>query len=231
MIWTIAGAIALFLIIKFIMSLENDKTDLRFEDLSQKFSLIVRELNQEAFNGRGRVYKIDLRTFNLYEEGQNQIINFHYSSGHLTITWKYKYYQKEIVHKKQFDYSRNLSLFEQQNIARVMINEMNGVIASHKNQVYNQGRGFQQQLMNSPSVRRDLENMLKNDLRVRINDFIEANEVDLAREMKVFVVADHFINELEEISDEQLQILGFNKSSYRSFIGDLVRDVISEYEN
>ena len=43
---------------------------------------------------------------------QNQIIKFQYSTGHLTITWKYKYFQKEIVHERQFNDVRNLLLFK-----------------------------------------------------------------------------------------------------------------------
>jgi hypothetical protein len=53
----------------------------------------------------------------------------------LAITWKYKYFQKEIVHQRQFNNVRNLSLFEQQNIAKQMIDEMTIVIVNHKNNV------------------------------------------------------------------------------------------------
>ena len=43
--------------------------------------------------------------------------------------------KKEIVHQRQFNNVRNLSLFEQQNIAQQMINEMSIVIVNHKNNV------------------------------------------------------------------------------------------------
>lgn len=92
-------------------------------------------INEADFNGTGSVTELDKREFNLYEDGQNQIIKFHYSSGHLTITWKYKYYQKEIVHEKQFDNVRNISLFDQQKIAQQMISEMTVVVQRHKNDV------------------------------------------------------------------------------------------------
>lgn len=73
-------------------------------------------INEAAFNGNGSITVLDKREFCLYEDGQNQIIKFHYSTGHLTIIWKYKYYQKEIVHEKLFSDVRNLSLIQQQNL-------------------------------------------------------------------------------------------------------------------
>ena len=58
-----------------------------------------------------------------------------YSTGHLTITWKYKYFQKEVVHEKIFNNVRNLSIFEQQRIAEIMVSEMAVVISNHQNNV------------------------------------------------------------------------------------------------
>ena len=92
-------------------------------------------INEAAFNVDGSVTTLDKREFNLYEDGQNQIIKFQYSTGHLTITWKYKYFQKEIVHERQFNDVRNLSLFEQQKIGEQMIREMAVVVERHKNNV------------------------------------------------------------------------------------------------
>ncbi len=72
------------------------------------------------------------REFSLYKEGANQIINFIYGTGDLTIIWKYKYFQKELVHKKHFSNVRNLSVFEQQKIAEQMIKEMVIAVEKHK---------------------------------------------------------------------------------------------------
>ena len=112
------------------------RTDtLQGQSLSEKFKFTVEALNDAAYNGRGSITTLDKRRFNLYENGSNQIIHFNYSTGHLTITWKYKYFQKEIVHEKQFNEVRNLSLFEQQKLAEVMIKEMMTIIANHQNNV------------------------------------------------------------------------------------------------
>ena len=135
MIWTIAIVIVGVMLFRFFADLSKDEDDLQSGTLSEKFNIIVNMINKAAFNGNGEVTILDKREFNLYEEGQNQIIKFHYSTGHLTITWKYKYFQKEIVHEKQFSNVRNLSLFEQQRIGEHIIKEMEIVVQQHKNNV------------------------------------------------------------------------------------------------
>lgn len=138
MIWIILGIVVAIILVRFFSSLNNDNRDLQGRTLDDKFNVIVRMINDAAFDGGGSVATIDKREFNLYEEGQNQIIKFHYSTGHLTITWKYKYFQKEIVHEKFFQDVRNISLFQQQKIAENMISEMGRIIRNHKNNVLNE---------------------------------------------------------------------------------------------
>ena len=135
MIWIIVLVIVGFILIRFFISLSKDNYDLQGRTLDDKFNVIVNMINEAAFGGRGSVTTLDKREFNLYEEGQNQIIKFHYSTGHLTITWKYKYFQKEVVHKRQFNYVRNLSIFDQQKIGKQMIKEMAITVERHKNNV------------------------------------------------------------------------------------------------
>jgi len=135
MVWTILIVIIVIVLFRFMSSLNNDNNDLQGKTLSEKFNVIVNMINEAAFNGNGDVTVLDKREFNLYEVGQNQIVQFHYSTGHLTITWKYKYFQKEIIHQKQFNDVRNLSIFEQQKIGEQMIKEMTIVVEKHKNNV------------------------------------------------------------------------------------------------
>ncbi|MDL2265663.1 hypothetical protein LJC43_04700 [Parabacteroides sp. OttesenSCG-928-G21] len=94
-------------------------------------------INDEAFKGQGTIHYISKKNINLYKDGENQIIFFLYATGHLTITWKYKYYQKETILEKDFDNVRNLSLFEQEKIANIMISEMRKQICKHKKEVLN----------------------------------------------------------------------------------------------
>jgi hypothetical protein len=135
MVWTIVIAIIGIILFRFFSSLSKDNDDLQGRTLDDKFNVIVNMINDAAFDGNGSVTTLDKREFNLYEDGQNQIIKFQYSTGHLTITWKYKYFQKEIVHERQFNDVRNLSLFDQQKIGEQMIKEMAIVVERHKNNV------------------------------------------------------------------------------------------------
>jgi hypothetical protein len=135
MIWIIVIGIIGFLLFSFLTSLNKDNDDLQGQNLSEKFKIIVNMINDVAYNGNGSITAIDKREFNLYQDEKNQIIKFQYGTGHLTITWKYKYFQKEIVHQRQFNNVRNLSIFEQQKIGEQMINEMEIIVAQHKNDI------------------------------------------------------------------------------------------------
>lgn len=135
MFWFIIIAVVGVIGFKFFSSLQEDKNDLQNRTLSDKFQTIVSMVNEAAFNGQGKVTEQDKREFNLYKEGENQIIKFQYSTGILTLIWKYKYFQKEVVLERQFDNARNLSIFEQQKFGQDLINEMLQVIAKHKAEV------------------------------------------------------------------------------------------------
>lgn len=135
MIWAIVIGIVGYSLIRFFIALSKDHDDLQGQTLDQKFGIIVNLINQVAFNGLGSVTTLNKREFNLYLEGENQLIKFQYSTGHLTITWRYKYFQKEVVHERQFNYVRNLSVFDQQKIGEQMIREMAQIVENHKNNV------------------------------------------------------------------------------------------------
>ncbi len=136
MMWIIIIiAIVAIALIKFFTAFEKDNNDLHQQSLSEKFEIIIQSINEVAFNGTGEIIVRDKRTIQLYQKGKNQTILFVYGTGHLTITWKYKYFQKEIVHEKQFNEVRNLSVFEQQAIAKIMIESMDKVVENHKRNV------------------------------------------------------------------------------------------------
>ena len=124
--------ILVFGLIKFLSAFEKDNTDLQSQKLSDKFAVMIGLINQNAFSGSGKITIVDKRLIQLYKNGENQIIQFEYSTGHLAIVWKYKYYQKEVAHEELFKNVRNLSILEQKRIAETMIKIMNRVIAKHK---------------------------------------------------------------------------------------------------
>ncbi|MFT6922034.1 MAG: hypothetical protein ACJA1C_001032 [Crocinitomicaceae bacterium] len=126
--WYIVGVIVVFIIGKFLFDLNKDNDDLGEGKLHEKFILIVNEINDSAYGGMGSITELGKRSFNLYQEGANQIIKFSYSTGSLTIEWKFKYFQKETIHKRQFSDVRNLSIFAQQKIGEQMVSEMENVV-------------------------------------------------------------------------------------------------------
>lgn len=134
MIWIIIAVVIISLIV-FASKFNKDNEDLNNQTLYEKFKITTDTLNNFAFGGEGQIYELHKRSFNLGAKGHNQLINFDYGGGNLTIVWKYKYFQKEVVNKKFFPNVRNLSVFEQEKIALLMIERMNKIVENHKNQV------------------------------------------------------------------------------------------------
>jgi hypothetical protein len=134
MIWIII-AIVLISLIVFAGKFNKDNEDLNGQTLYEKFKIVTDILNDYAFDGVGQINELHKRSFNLGAKGSNQLVNFDYGGGNLTLTWKYKYFQKEVINKKFFPDVRNLSIFEQERIAGLMIDRMSKKIENHKNQV------------------------------------------------------------------------------------------------
>ncbi len=133
MFWVVLSlVIVIFVLTRFNMALNNDRKDLQSINVEEKFQVIANILNEHVFQNNADITEINPKSFLLSEEEKNQIIIFSYSTGNLTITWKYKYFQKELIHQKQYPGARNLSIFEQQQIANDIIKEMNIKIAKHK---------------------------------------------------------------------------------------------------
>ncbi|MBF2707197.1 hypothetical protein [Flavobacterium soyangense] len=135
MIWIIIGIVVISLVVHGF-KFNKDNEDLNGRPLHAKFKFILEILNSEIFDGEGEVYELHKRSFNLGATGQNQMINFEYGAGNLTITWKFKYLQKEIINKKVFLDVRNLSVFEQEKIAQTMMERMVKIVNDHKNEVH-----------------------------------------------------------------------------------------------
>jgi hypothetical protein len=134
MIWIILVIVGI-IVIKFLTDMNNDTNDLGGESAAEKFEVIVEQLNNHVFHGKGKVIKDGIKFFKLYDGESNQIIEFQYNTGTLHITWKYKYFQKEVVRTQKFREVNNLSILQQQKIAEQMIKEMEVVVLNHMNNV------------------------------------------------------------------------------------------------
>ena len=136
--WIIAIILSILIVFvgKIIINTQKDKEDLLGTSVEEKFIVIVNSINPFAFNGEGEITYIGKNHFNLYRDSSNQIVDFMYSQGMLSIIWKYKYLQKEMVYTRNLTNVRNLSLLEQNKIAQAIIGEMNQKIQEHKNNIW-----------------------------------------------------------------------------------------------
>lgn len=217
MFWIMIIALVLGLILlKFLADYKKDDHDLEDQTLEQKFSTIVQVINNAAFDGRGTITRIDKREFNLYEEGQNQLVKFRYGTGHLYLIWKFKYLQKEVVHERQIPDARNLSLFEQEDIANAMIKEMEEVVRKHKNQV---NQGFWDQISKN-----DGGHELKQE---KSYDSNAVQKVSLERLSKLKNLP---IDELKEQFWAELREAGASPSNYEEALNPIKQEKIDEAE-
>ena len=102
--------------VPFTRQLVKDKEELSRNPINKKFEILVGAINEFMLDGKGEVtlFEDEPRLMNLMsEERRNMLIQFYYSTGNLTITLNYKFFQKELVYKKQLSGLRNLSAFIQ----------------------------------------------------------------------------------------------------------------------
>ena len=134
MYWVI-GIVILIVIaeIGYVLFPDLSKDNYDHQEQIDKFGPILVAINDAAFNGGGSIATQGKRSFTLFKNEENQKINFQYVKGHLTITWHYIYFRKEIVLKKQIFDVGNLSFSKQQKIADRLIMEMTQVVDNHKN--------------------------------------------------------------------------------------------------
>jgi hypothetical protein len=130
-LWIFTIAVVLIVIFLFWRALNKDRIELKDTTLEQKFSVMVNLINQSAYGGEGRTHSLSWRSFNLYRENAQQIFNFNYSTGHLTVTWKFKWYHQEMVYSEDFNYVRNITDAKQAELATRFLEECRVKMESH----------------------------------------------------------------------------------------------------
>ncbi|QBN19753.1 hypothetical protein [Flavobacterium nackdongense] len=134
MIWAIIFGIAVVFIFNIVSNNFKDKVSLAGTSLEEKFSILISKINDEAFNGEAIVTKGSINgCLNIFNpNGSQHFVEIMYSYGNLQITWKYKYYQKEMIYNRSFLNIRNLSSFEEIKVANILIQEVSDKIENHK---------------------------------------------------------------------------------------------------
>jgi hypothetical protein len=237
-VWVIVIGIAVFILYKFFSALNKDNYDLQSQTLSEKFRIAANLINQSAFSGKGTVTPLDKRSFNIYKDGESQIINFTYGTGHLTITWKYKYFQKEVIHTKQFNEVRNISVFTQQKIAETMISEMNGIKLRHQKSVMQEaGLDVTHQKMAERHLL-ELRLIMEEALReVIVKAVLDVKQLpEMLQGVVAMEAAGNFCTDMKnryyefksELADKNVDF-GLTEQQYRKFIDDISVEVLGEF--
>lgn len=117
------GVLIIRTILKFRAALRKDHDELEERSLESKFNIFIEGINQYCFQGSGGITKIDKRTLNIYEDGSRQIVFLKYSTGILTVVWKIKYFQQEMIYKKDLSGARNPTEEWQRNTLKFVISE------------------------------------------------------------------------------------------------------------
>lgn len=112
--------------------------------LEERFGILIDGLNAYCYDSLGTITKLDNRTLNLYKKGSCQIINLHYSTGILTITWKFKYFQQEMIYTKNLPYNRDITPMWQLKMLEIIISEFLEKYTQHERNVLESGIVSQQ---------------------------------------------------------------------------------------
>lgn len=123
------------LIVPFARDMVKDRLEFQEQTLDKKFEVLIEHLNQGLMFGDAHIttFDNDPRSLNIFSDAHaNRIIHFMYSTGHLTIEMCYKYFQKELCFSHQYYNLRNITIFDQKNIARDFIERAKIKIAQHE---------------------------------------------------------------------------------------------------
>ncbi len=120
---------------KFRKELLADNEELLNQKLEEKFSYFIDGLNEYCYKGLGKVTIIDNRTLSLYKNDSCQIVNLEYGTGILTIIWKFKYFQQEMVYQRNLSNARNINIEWQKNALKLVISEFLDQYEKHKSKV------------------------------------------------------------------------------------------------
>lgn len=116
----------------FLSNLMKDIRDLKVP-LEKKFEVFISLINQGILGGKGEIVKTkSKRQVNIFSDDEaNKIINLYYSTGHLTVFLKFKWYHKEMEYEKTFYNMRNPSTFDQKDAANEFLEEAKIKMEAH----------------------------------------------------------------------------------------------------
>lgn len=129
--WIFIGIVVIYVLYKFLTAVNADSQDLAVNPIETRFSHLYKEVNKAAFNNQASLDKLDKNKVVLFKNGANQMIVFEYMMKNLYVKWHYKYMQKELIYEEQFNSVQNISVYDQEKIAKNLISTMKSKVAGH----------------------------------------------------------------------------------------------------
>lgn len=118
-------------------SVNEDNHEAAANPVQNRFAHLYNQINQAAFNGTASLDRVDKNRVVLFKNGANQMVVFTYTMKSLEVEWKYKYMQKETVYKETFYDAGNISVYDQERIAKHLIEKMRERVGNHVNEIEN----------------------------------------------------------------------------------------------
>jgi hypothetical protein len=146
------------LFIPFMRQIAKDKVELSQTTLPQKFETLFATINAGLMGGNGELTTFDdePRLVNMMDHSHpNMLIQFYYSTANLAITLNYKFLQKELIFKKDYPGLRNITIFQQKDIANDFVFESSKRIREHQQKVGS--AGLDSPYSSAPMVETDVD--------------------------------------------------------------------------
>lgn len=131
--------------ISFARDLIKDRQELNERSLTERYNILMANVNAGILNGRGELttFDDDPRLVNMMDHNRLNIkIQFHYSTGTMTIILMYLYFHKELKFKMDFHQMRNADNFQQRNAANAFVEQARIKMTEHERKVTSLGSGY-----------------------------------------------------------------------------------------
>lgn len=141
--------------IPFFRQLIIDKCELKKQPLEKMFAVLIETINQELFNGNAELttFDDDPRMANMMDDNhRNLIVRYYYSTGNMSVSLGYKYFQKELKFTKQF-HMRGSDDNYQRNCGRAFVKEALKKMKAHEQSVHSATGFVSGTLASEPTIK------------------------------------------------------------------------------
>jgi uncharacterized protein (DUF433 family) len=127
------------LVILIVPILKKNNKGKRQENIKTKFSMLIACLNEYCYQGKGYIDKLGKNYISLYKQDSCQKLTFKYELDKLHITWKFKYYQQEMIFEKVLSDLPDVTETWQVEMSKIIISEFLEKYKVHKDFVDSKG--------------------------------------------------------------------------------------------